>query len=676
MSNNYLGILLNPSLKSTQSKEAPIKKRGNSQNLFQRIPDIITQVKPSFLNNYSQPLNPHKSSFTPSNKTRDLLQSDLLLPMKSPEYTNKKTLILDLDETLVHSSPTPFPKNDLVLEVDFDGILYNIYVLIRPGAENFIKRMSKIFEIVVFTASISRYASPLLDILDKDKNIQYRLYREHCTFLNGIYIKELKRLNRDLKDVIIVDNSPLAFAFDTENGLPINSWYEDKTDNELERISILLEFLSKVDDIREYIELFVENNEIKYEQSIKFISSINNNIDNIIANKDKENDIINIKNINNDINNNDKNKKNNSNFSLHDLLNNHKMKGNFNFLNNNIKKSKTYKNILLLDENKIISSNSQKNINVINNKINLDKKDNNNTSNSNNNNNNNSNNNIFKDNKQSKRSSYKNKKNAFRFKQKYSQMSLKNLMGNTFGNNKLNSLFPLTLSLTNTTKMIQFKKRDSNMNNLKLVSIKDISNNNPISNSLSKKDIKNNIKKYTNLLEKLETNKNIYTNSLINNLNINQSTNYRSSNNSSNKKTNMLMTRNSKSFKLSQNKKLLINSSVVLNQQNQKGFSKEYKNNFLFPGTTNYFSNTSRSKSTGNFMNFNSKKREHPKTPKANQRFYKLDLFDDKNVYKFGGQSAFDPLGFSQTTRNRFTFPLKKNKDKIKIKRIGFKKDI
>jgi len=671
MSNNYLGILLSPSLKSTQSKEAPLKKRGNSQGLFQRIPDIITQVKPTFLNNFSQPLNPHKLSFTPSNKTRDLFQSDLLLPIKSPEYTNKKTLILDLDETLVHSSPSPFPKNDLILEVDFDGILYNIYVLIRPGAENFIKRMSKIFELVIFTASISRYASPLLDILDKDKNINYRLYREHCTFLNGIYIKELKRLNRDLKDVIIVDNSPLAFAFDTENGLPINSWYEDKTDNELEHISILLEFLSKVDDVREYIELFVENNEIKYEQSIKFINSINNNIEKIIVNKDKENDIANIKNANNDINSVDKNKKN-SNFSLHNLLLNHKMKGNLNILKNNLKKSKTYKNILLLDENKIISNNSQKNINMINNKIDLDKKENNNT---NNNNNNNNDNNIFKDNKKSKRSSYKGKKNAFRLKQKYSQMSLKNLIGNTFANNKLNSLLPLTLSLTNTTKMIQFKKKDSNMNNLKLVSIKDISNNNP--NSLSKKEIKNNIKKYTNLLEKFETNKNIYTNSLINNLNLNQNTNYRNNNNTpNNKKSNMLMTRNSKSFKLSKNKKLLINSSLVLNQQNQQGFVNERKNNFLFPGTTNYFSNTSRSKSTGNFMNFNSKKREHPKTPKANQRFYKLELFDEKNLYKFGGQNAFDALGFSQTTRNRFTFPLKQNKDKIKIKRIGFKKDI
>ena len=255
MSNNFLGILLNSNPKNPSLKETPLKKRGNSQNIFQRIPDIITQVKPSYLNNYSQPLNLHKSSFTPSNKSRDIFQSDLLLPQKSPDFIDKKTLILDLDETLVHSSPSPFDKNDIVLEVEFDGILYNIYVLIRPGAENFIKKMSKFFEVVIFTASISRYASPLLDKLDKENNIKYRLYREHCTFLNGIYIKELKRLNRDLKDLIIVDNSPLAFAFDSENGLPIKSWYDDKNDNEFENISILLEFLAKVNDVREYIYL-------------------------------------------------------------------------------------------------------------------------------------------------------------------------------------------------------------------------------------------------------------------------------------------------------------------------------------------------------------------------------------------------------------------------------------
>ena len=225
MSNNYLGILLN-------DKKNHQKQRGKSQYPLHKIPDIITQVKPFSLNNISRPLNPHNSCFTPSNKTRDIFQPNLLLPSKSLEYINKKTLILDLDETLVHSTASFTEKSDITLNIDFDGIFYNIYILIRPGAENFIKRVSKYYEVITFTASISKYASPLLDILDKDKNIKYRLYREHCTFLNGLYIKELKRLNRDLKDIIIVDNSPIAYAFDSENGLPIKSWYEDKNDNE------------------------------------------------------------------------------------------------------------------------------------------------------------------------------------------------------------------------------------------------------------------------------------------------------------------------------------------------------------------------------------------------------------------------------------------------------------
>ena len=111
--------------------------------------------------------------------------------------------------------------------------MYNIYVKVRPYAQEFIQNVSKYYEIVIFTASISKYASPLLDILDKEKNIKYRLYRDHCTYINGIFIKDLKRLNRNLKDVIIVDNSPLAFAFDSENGLPIKTWYDDPDDIEL-----------------------------------------------------------------------------------------------------------------------------------------------------------------------------------------------------------------------------------------------------------------------------------------------------------------------------------------------------------------------------------------------------------------------------------------------------------
>ena len=254
-----------------------LKKRSNSDKKYYPMPDLFTQMKP-YLNNINSIItrqNSLKGSLTSNNYSK-ILSSEFLLPKKSIEFSNKKTLILDLDETLVHSSFIPFQKNDIVLNVDFDGILYKIYVLVRPGAELFIKNMSKYYELVIFTASLSNYASPLLDILDKEENIKYRLYRENCTFMNGVYIKDLKRLNRNLKDLVIVDNSPLAYAFNIENGLPIKTWYEDKNDIELFKISGILEFLAKTGDVRNYIRKFVKQNEIAYEEVINFFKNFEN----------------------------------------------------------------------------------------------------------------------------------------------------------------------------------------------------------------------------------------------------------------------------------------------------------------------------------------------------------------------------------------------------------------
>lgn len=69
---------------------------------------------------------------------------------------SKKTLVLDLDETLVHSDFNPFPESDIILKVEFDGVIYNIYVLVRPGVQEFLNQMAKLFEIVVFTASLAK----------------------------------------------------------------------------------------------------------------------------------------------------------------------------------------------------------------------------------------------------------------------------------------------------------------------------------------------------------------------------------------------------------------------------------------------------------------------------------------------------------------------------------------
>ena len=90
----------------------------------------------------------------------------LLRPQKADVY-KRKTLILDLDETLVHSSFKPPPRPDIVLPVDIEGWVCNVYVLVRPGCIRFMEEMQKYYELVIFTASLSKYADPLIDILEQ-----------------------------------------------------------------------------------------------------------------------------------------------------------------------------------------------------------------------------------------------------------------------------------------------------------------------------------------------------------------------------------------------------------------------------------------------------------------------------------------------------------------------------
>ena len=260
------------------------QKRAISQKKKFISSDIITQIPASnlYLNNINTSNNLylnnfHQQAFTPINRRKKLYEDEFFIPEKSSKFKGKKTLVLDLDETLVHSSFIPFEKNDLILNVNFDGVFYNIYVLVRPGAEQFIKEMGKYYEIVTFTASIESYASPLLDLLDKENNVQYRLYRDHCHFVNGVFIKDLKRLNRSLKDIIILDNSPMAYAFDVDNGLPILSWFDNRDDKELIRVQQILKFLSYVDDVRKYIKRFLRNNCINYQIARAIIKQYNEN---------------------------------------------------------------------------------------------------------------------------------------------------------------------------------------------------------------------------------------------------------------------------------------------------------------------------------------------------------------------------------------------------------------
>lgn len=164
--------------------------------------------------------------------------------------------MLDLDETLVHSSFKPpsgkEPPADIVLPVDIEGRVCNVYVLVRPGCQKFLTEMAKHYEVVIFTASLSKYADPLMDILDPKGYAPQRLFREHCTFheQSGVFVKDMARLGRPLSDVLIIDNSPLSFAFQPENGMPILSWYDDPLDTKLIELIPVLKLLAEVPDVR------------------------------------------------------------------------------------------------------------------------------------------------------------------------------------------------------------------------------------------------------------------------------------------------------------------------------------------------------------------------------------------------------------------------------------------
>ncbi|KAI8384481.1 HAD-like domain-containing protein [Radiomyces spectabilis] len=177
----------------------------------------------------------------------------LLKPI-APQDHGRKCLVLDLDETLVHSSFKTATHADFVVPVEIDGQVHNVFVLKRPGVDAFMKRMGEIYEIVVFTASLSKYADPVLDTFDLHKVVRHRLFRESCFNYKGSYVKDLSQLGRDLNQVIILDNSPASYIFHTTNAIPVSSWFNDPHDSELVDLIPFLEDLATVDNVTDILD--------------------------------------------------------------------------------------------------------------------------------------------------------------------------------------------------------------------------------------------------------------------------------------------------------------------------------------------------------------------------------------------------------------------------------------
>ncbi|PFH47333.1 hypothetical protein AMATHDRAFT_152305 [Amanita thiersii Skay4041] len=173
-----------------------------------------------------------------------------LLPPIAPQHVGRKCLILDLDETLVHSSFKSIQQADYVVPVEIEYHWHNVYVIKRPGVDSFLRKMGEIYEIVVFTASLSKYADPVLDKLDTHHVVSHRLFRESCYNHKGNYVKDLSQLGRPIADTIILDNSPASYIFHPNNAVPVSSWFNDPHDTELTDLVPFLADLGTVDDVR------------------------------------------------------------------------------------------------------------------------------------------------------------------------------------------------------------------------------------------------------------------------------------------------------------------------------------------------------------------------------------------------------------------------------------------
>ena len=164
-------------------------------------------------------------------------------PIKLPQHQ----VVLDLDETLVAAYPEPAPRaprswrrgpsQSLVVgDVDLgDGRSGDVRCYLRPGLHAFLRGVSEVADVVLYTAGLPGYASPLCDALDPSRALlPVRLFRQTTVAAGGhSCVKDLSPLGRDLRRTVLVDNSPFSFLLQPACGLPAHPFDGDGADDHL-----------------------------------------------------------------------------------------------------------------------------------------------------------------------------------------------------------------------------------------------------------------------------------------------------------------------------------------------------------------------------------------------------------------------------------------------------------
>ncbi|CAK84975.1 unnamed protein product (macronuclear) [Paramecium tetraurelia] len=162
--------------------------------------------------------------------------------LKSIDINRQKefTLVLDLDETLIHSDLERTSILDEEIIVKIGENIEKYYIKVRPYAREFLQSLSQLFDLVIFTAALKEYADKVIDFLDPCGFIKRRFYRDSCTKKDGVYYKDLTKVNQNLEKTFIIDNSLSGMQLNLSNGMLIKSWYNDTKDQELKKYQSMI----------------------------------------------------------------------------------------------------------------------------------------------------------------------------------------------------------------------------------------------------------------------------------------------------------------------------------------------------------------------------------------------------------------------------------------------------
>jgi Dullard-like phosphatase family protein len=234
----------------------PSKRRQNRNKRISMRPDL-RQVK------WIEPRAEHKKGpffkrFF-SNLYSFIMNHSHSVVVPQVDDFKKKLLVLDMDETLLHSV---FDEEEVLPSAPDANVFLpedeiSIPVFWRPGVQDFLKKVSSEYEVLVWTAGTRGYAEPVLNRLDPNGYITTRLYRDSCTEQDdGSFLKDLSTLNRPLSEVIIVDNNPDSFALHPDNGIQCVDFYFDACDTELKKIVHFLDLIKDAKDVRTFVPQF------------------------------------------------------------------------------------------------------------------------------------------------------------------------------------------------------------------------------------------------------------------------------------------------------------------------------------------------------------------------------------------------------------------------------------